>query len=360
MDNAELSDRELEFYSRQIVLDEIGYDGQLKLKNSKACIVGLGGLGSPAAYLLASIGVGTLRLVDYDVVELSNLHRQYLYDTGFLGFPKVEAAAKKLQKLNPNIVIEPIPLSLNNDTADEIIGGMDVVLDGLDSITSRYVLNRACQRLNVPYIYGAAIMTFGAVSTIIPGVTPCLECFYGNLKDDDLPKCAVVGVHPSILNIIASVEVSEAIQILLGKEPNLAGRLFYFDISNMNFSMVKILKSNNCPACGSNRSRLPLLTHKIVTEICARNRKRVYVIIPRKNLQIDMDSLCSILKDIKFDINVKAQLGITFSNGLIHVSILKSGIMIVEGMKSQKEAYDFYFDLIVDGLKFSPEILNEK
>jgi len=358
----ELSDRELEFYSRQIVLKEIGYSGQVKLKNSKVCIVGLGGLGCPIAFQLAGVGVGHLRLVDHDIVEISNLQRQYLYDTNLLDYPKVEAAAKRLRDLNPNIEVEPLPLSLNSDTAEEIIDGVDVVVDGLDSMTPRYALNRACQKLRVPYVFGAAIMTFGAVSTIIPGETPCLECFQGNLEDETLPKCAVVGVHPSILNIIASIEVSEALRIILGKKPHLANKLLHFDIGSMDFMEVEILKSKSCPVCGSEPISPPLpLKRRIVTEICGREGKRVFIITPRENLKIDMDELYSILKEDGFKIKVRASLGITFNGHMIEkVTILKSGIMIIEGTKSEKEAYDFYTKLIVDRLKIPTSKINKE
>ncbi|MHA1263213.1 MAG: HesA/MoeB/ThiF family protein [Candidatus Freyarchaeota archaeon] len=192
----DLSDEELEFYSRQIVLTEIGYTGQLKLRNARVCVVGLGGLGSPAALQLAAAGVGYLRLVDHNIVELSNLQRQHLYSVDYLGYPKVEVAARRLHELNPNIEIDPLPLSLTVSNAEEIVRDMDVVIDGLDRMTPRYALNRACLKTGVPYVFGAAIMTFGNMSTIIPGRTPCLECFQGNLSDDRMPTCAVVGVHP--------------------------------------------------------------------------------------------------------------------------------------------------------------------
>ncbi|MEM2930880.1 MAG: HesA/MoeB/ThiF family protein, partial [Thermoproteota archaeon] len=130
--NLLLSNDELEFYSRQIVFSDIGYEGQIRLKNAKVCIVGLGGLGSPAALLLAAMGVGHIRLVDHDVVETSNLQRQYIYSIKYLGYPKVEVAAKRLKELNPNIDVEPIPLSLSYHNANEITEGMDVIIDGLD------------------------------------------------------------------------------------------------------------------------------------------------------------------------------------------------------------------------------------
>jgi len=353
----DLSDEELEFYSRQIVLPEIGYNGQLKLRNARVCVVGLGGLGSPAALQLAAMGVGHLRLVDRDIVEISNLQRQHLYSVKYLGYPKVEVAAKRLHELNPNILVEPLPLSLNEDDAKNVVKGMDVVVDGLDRMTPRYALNRACVKLRVPYIFGAAIMTFGNVSTIIPGETPCLECFQGNLDDATLPTCAVVGVHPSILSIIASVEVSEATRIVLGEKPRLASKILHCDVGDMKFEEVEISKAENCPVCGSKPSGSPmLLKQNLVTEICGREGKRVFVITPQGNLELDMDDLYSLLKDNEFEIKVKAELGATFDSGLYGAaSILKSGIMIIEGANSEKEAYDFY-SKIIDELKVARKV----
>jgi len=351
----DLSDRELEFYSRQIVLPDIGYNGQLKLKNARVCVVGLGGLGSPAALQLAAMGVGHLRLVDRDVIELSNLQRQHLYGVDYLGYPKVEVAAKRLNVLNPNIEVEPLPLSLNSNNAEDILKDVDVVVDGLDRMTPRYALNRACQKLGVPYVFGAAIMTFGNVSTIIPGETPCLECFHGNLDDEMLPTCAVVGVHPSILSIIASVEVSEAVRIILGEKPRLANKILHCDVGNMEFEEVEISKAENCPVCGSSPLGPPMrLKQKLVTEVCGREGKRVFVITPKENLKLNMSELYSHIKDMGFNIKVRADLGLTFDAGLKSAaSILKSGIMIIEGVDGEKEAYNLYKKIIIDGLNVS-------
>jgi len=349
----ELSDDELEFYSRQIVLPDIGYNGQLKLKKAKICIAGLGGLGSPAALQLAAMGVGHLRLVDRDVVELSNLQRQHLYNVRFLGYPKVEVAAKRLHELNPNIEIEPLPLSVNVDTAYDIVKDVDVVVDGLDRMTPRYALNRACQKAGTPYIFAAAIMTFGNISTIIPGETPCLECFQGNLDDEMLPTCAVVGVHPSILSIIASIEASEAVRIILGKKPHLSGKILHCDLGNMEFEEISISKADNCPVCGSSPKGKPMpLKQKLIMEICGREGKRVFVITPRKNLKLDMKELYSHLREMGFKIKVEAELGLTFDTASKRsASILKSGIMVIEGADDEKEAYDLYSKIILEKLK---------
>jgi len=354
-----LSEEELEYYSRQIVLKEIGYNGQLKLKGAKACIVGLGGLGCHIATQLTAMGVGHLRLVDRDIVELSNLQRQHLYTVGTLNYPKVEVAARRLRDLNPNVELEPLPLTLNAEMAEKIIRGVDVVIDGLDRMEPRYAVNRACVKLGVPYIFGAAIMTYGNVSTIIPGETPCLECFYGNLRDEALPTCAVVGVHPSVISIVASIEVAEAIRILLGERPNLASKLLYCDLESLSMDEVSLARLEDCPVCGAKPRGPPApLTQGIVEEICGRGGKRTFVINPRKYLELDMANLHRLLKERNFNILVKGDLGITFnSTPEVTASLLKSGVMITAGVKDQEEALKLYKSLVTEGLGASYPLL---
>lgn len=347
----ELSEEELEFYSRQIALKDLGYEGQLKLRGAKACIVGLGGLGSNVATKLAAMGVGHLRLVDRDVVELSNLQRQHLYSVYSIGFPKVEVAAKKLGALNPNVEIEPLALSLNVDNAEDIIRDMDVVVDGLDRMKPRYAINRACIKLKTPYVFGSAIMTFGNVSTIIPGETPCLECFYGNLKDEKLPTCAVVGVHPSIIGVVASAEAAEAIRILTGAEPRLASTLLYCDIGYMTMDEIQVSRLETCPVCGSKPRGPPTsIRRELVEEICGRGGKRTFVITPRENLELKMADLNKFIEKKGFKIKVRADLGITFSpNRKVTASVLKSGIMITEGINEKGKALKLY-NILIEGL----------
>ena len=320
-------------------------------------------MGSPAALQLAAMGVGHLRLVDHDVVEISNLQRQHIYSVKYIGYPKVEAAAIRLRELNPNIEVEPLPISINHRNVEDVIKDVDVVIDGLDRMSTRYIVNRACQKVGVPYIYGAAIMTFGNVSTIIPGETPCLECFQGGIDDNSLPSCAVVGVHPSILNIIASIEVSEAIKVVTGRKPSLAGKLLHCDIGGMVFEAVNISKVDSCPVCGLNQIPPKPIEEKVVTELCGREGKRVFLIIPRKSLNIDMDKLTSLIAGFGvFNINVRANLGITFTDPANSrtVSILKSGIMIADNFEGEKEAYDFYERILVDGLGYKDEAMPEE
>lgn len=324
---------------------ELGYNAQLLLKKSRACLLGVGGLGSPAAMQLAAMGVGYLRIVDRDVVELTNLHRQHLYGVDDVGIPKVEAAAKRLRQLNPYITIKPMPVSVNETNAEDIVRGMDVVVDGLDSMKARYAVNRACVKLGVPYVFGAAVATNGNVSTIVAAETACLECFYGNLDDSKLPKCGVVGVHPSLVNIIASLEVSEAIRILTGKQPRLLNKLLYFDLDELEFTEVQVARVESCPVCGDNACSKPI-GHELVEDVCGRNGKRVFVVVPEGILDVDLLEVKGRLVRLGFCLQAEGELGLTAVLGDVKVSVLGSGVVILEGLKEREDALEFFRDVI--------------
>ncbi len=338
-DTVQLSEEELAYYSRQIVLDELGLKGQETLKRAKVCVVGLGGLGSPVSIQLASMGVGHLRIVDRDVVEMSNLQRQHLYGVDVVGYPKAEAAEIRLKRLNPFIEVEPVPMSITPENAEKIIAGSDLVVDCLDSMSPRYALNRACVKLGIPLLFGAVITHVGNATTIIPGETPCLECFMGNVDDSSMPSCAVVGVHPSIIGVVASIQVSEAIRVLTGKPPNLAGKLIFCDLEGLTFETIKLAKVENCPICGSKpRSPPPPIHHDSMQEICGREAKRVYVYAPDAEEAIDLDVKAEFLISQGYTIQTKTRLGATFTKENVRGSILKSGVTILEGVKDMDEA----------------------
>jgi molybdopterin/thiamine biosynthesis adenylyltransferase len=352
-DAQHLSDEELEFYSRQIVLPNLGYEGQLRLRSARVCVAGVGGLGSVVAMQLAAMGVGHLRLVDYDVVERSNLQRQHLYDVSAVGYPKVEAAARRLNEMNPYVDIEPWPLAIAAHNAVEIIEGMDVVVDGLDRMSPRYAVNRACVRLGVPYVFGAAVSMYGNTATILPHQTACLECFQRFTEDDALPSCAVLGVHPSIIGLIASIEVAETTRILLGQAPRLANKLLHCDIESMEFEEIALAIAPACPTCGSGtRYDPPATQHELATELCSREGRRTFAITPQGNLNLDMEQVRGLLARSGFRVTVNANLGMTFQWGSSgQASLLSSGVLIVEGARDESEAYDLYRLLVVDGLK---------
>ena len=360
----ELTDNELETYSRQIVLADIGYDGQLKLRNAKACLIGVGGLGSPIATQLVGMGIGHLRIVDRDIVSRSDLHRQHLYDADCVGLPKVEIAQQKLSKLNPDVKVEPIPESLNSINAEELIGGMDVVIDGLDHPEPRYLVNRTCNRLKIPYVFAAAIEAFGNVSTLVPDQTFCLECFMPGLKNEDLPVCAVVGVHPSVIGMVSSVQVSETVRLIIGQKPKLYNKLLYIDLREFEFHILAMKSVDSCKVCGQKPDGLPEeITDRLLEESCARDGRRNFVLSPSQRIHIDLGKLGKLLKQKRFPIQTAGQLGTTFNPSKnIQACILKSGIMIAQTPPDTKEeikgeVIDIYRSIMVDGLGLPSDIL---
>jgi adenylyltransferase/sulfurtransferase len=332
------SAEELEYYSRQIVLKDFGIKAQKKLKESKVCLVGVGGLGSPISIQLISMGVGHLRIIDRDVVERSNLQRQQLYSIDTLGKPKVEMAADRLKKMNPFAKVEPIPMSLTPRNAVNLIKGFDVVVDGLDSMTPRYAINRATQKLGIPYIFGGVITQVGNASTIIPGETACIECFQGNIDDDSLPSCSVLGVHPSIINIIASIQVSETIRLLTHRQPVLANKLLFCDLEDLSIDKIQLSKLESCPVCGTSDKLPDRLKTIEEEEICGRAGRKVFVFSPNESLDIDLDLLNKTLIKNDFKIETQSSLGTSFRNNGLKGSILCSGVTIIEGVDNIEEA----------------------
>ncbi len=359
-----LTEKELETYSRQIVLADIGYDGQLKLGHSKACLIGVGGLGSPIATQLVGMGIGHLRIVDRDIVSRSDLHRQHLYDAESVGRPKVEIAQQKLSRLNPDVNIDAIPESLNSINAVDIISGMDVVMDGLDRPEPRYLVNRICHQLKIPYVFGAAIEAFGNTSTLIPGQTFCLECFMPGLKDEDLPVCGVVGVHPSVISMIASVQVSEAVKLLIGQQPKLLNKLLYIDLRAFEFNTLDMQSVDSCSVCGKNPDGPPAkIADRYFEETCARDGRRNFVLTPSHRINIDLKKVAKLIEKNNVPIQSAAKLGITFMpSGDIQACLLTSGIMIAQTPPDAKAAikekvYDIYRSIMIKGLGFPQKIL---
>lgn len=340
------TEKELEYYSRQIVLKDFGIIAQMKLKKAKICLVGVGGLGSPISIQLASMGVGHIRIIDRDVVETSNLQRQHLYSIDQIGIPKVEAAAFRLNRINPFIHVEPIPMSLTPENAQNLLEGVDIVVDGLDAMTPRYAINRACQKHDTPYVFGAVITQVGNASTIIPGETACMECFQGGIDDENIPNCSILGVHPSVISMIASIQVSEAVRLLTDQDPVLANKLLFFDLKDLTLEKIQLTKLESCPVCGTSKSNPYELKHNEVEEICGRGGRRVFVFSPSDSMDIDLEIFNNNLKSHGYRIDVKASLGTTFSKGKLKASILQSGVSIIEGVEGLEEAKSIRFMLL--------------
>lgn len=300
------------------------------------------------------MGVGYIRLVDRDVVERSNLQRQYLYDTKTLGYSKAEVAAERLHSLNPHVTLDPVTVSINDDNAMNVIRDVDVVVDGLDAVKPRYAINRAAITLGVPYIFGGAIMTHGNVSTILPHKTPCLECFYSNVDDTSIQQCSIVGVHPSILGIISSIEVAETIRILLGRDPILTGKLLFANLEDLSIDLIKVVKRKDCPVCTrliSPESKIP--KRDVVEEVCSREGKRSFIVAPKENLNLQLPKVSRFLQEKGWTIKIEGQYSITLTSkkNMQKISILKSGVMIVEGVDDKSTVIELYRNNLIKMLK---------
>lgn len=245
----------LDRYSRQLRLPQVGIDGQQKLQQAGVTIVGAGGLGAPAAFYLAAAGVGHLRLVDDDIVERSNLHRQILHVDAGVGIQtKVDSARTRLLALNPTIDVDAVCTRVVPDNVDALVADADVVLDGADNFAVRHLLNDACLRLRKPLVYGAVHRFEGQASVFDAGrqrgIAPCYRCLFPEAPDD-APNCAEAGVLGIVPGIIGLVQASEAIKLILGIGQPLTGRLLRFDALTMRFRETRLPVDTGCPACAS-------------------------------------------------------------------------------------------------------------
>lgn len=247
-----MDDPQLLRYSRQILLPDVGIDGQQTLLDARVLLVGLGGLGSPIAMYLAASGIGHLVLVDHDQVELSNLQRQIVHTTGAIGEAKVESAARTLQALNPEVKITRFHRRLDATFLEEQVQLADAVVDATDNFATRFALNAACVRAQTPLISGAAIRMEGQVSVFLPGRgdSPCYRCLYDD-HDEIAETCSQTGVLAPVVGIIGAVQATETLKTLLHIGETLTGRLLLLDALTMEWRTIKLRKDLHCPVCGS-------------------------------------------------------------------------------------------------------------
>ncbi|MCM2312096.1 MAG: molybdopterin-synthase adenylyltransferase MoeB [Steroidobacteraceae bacterium] len=245
-----LSAAERERYQRHLTLEEIGPAGQQKLRAARVLVVGVGGLGSPAALYLAASGVGTLGLVDCDRVDASNLQRQVLFDSASVGRPKVEVARERLLGLNPHIDVRSHALELRADNVMDVVREYDVVLDGTDRIPTRYIVNDACVLLGKPLVSAAIHRFEGQVMTCLPGRGPCYRCLYAEVPDGLVPNCADAGVLGVLPGVVGTIQATEAIKLIVGAGDLLSGRLLVYDALDMAFREFRVERRRDCAVCG--------------------------------------------------------------------------------------------------------------
>ncbi|MCX8076218.1 MAG: molybdopterin-synthase adenylyltransferase MoeB [Aquificaceae bacterium] len=265
------TEEQIKRYARHIILPEVGGVGQEKLLNSKVLVIGAGGLGSPSIYYLAAAGVGTIGIVDFDVVDFSNLQRQILHNTERVGVPKVESARMTVEKLNPDVKVITYNTMINKSNIMDIIKDYDVVLDGTDNFPTRFLINDACYFLNKPLVSAAMLRFEGQISVFDfrnKENSPCYRCLYPEPPPPGLvPSCQEAGILGSIGGIMGCIQATEAIKLLLGIGESLVGRLLIMDALSMDFRKVKLRKDKDCPLCGEKPTIRELIEYEQVCDV---------------------------------------------------------------------------------------------
>ncbi len=240
------------FYSRQTVLKELGEAGQRKLDDARVAVVGVGGFGGVSSFYLTLAGVGYVRVIDQDIVDPHNLHRQILYTPDKLNYPKAEEAAKKLQKHNPLVTVEATSESLNESNAEALLKDIDIIVDGLDNMQTRHIVNRTCIKLKVPYVFGAATGLEGNVSVFSPPQTGCIDCLMLEKTDPEQPRNR--GIIGATAGVIGSLQAIETIKLIAGIGEPLLGKMLVCDFSDMGFTTIQLTKNPCCRVCSDDLS----------------------------------------------------------------------------------------------------------
>src|SRR5437660_1815444 len=293
-------------YSRQILFNGIGKEGQRRLLNSRATIIGCGALGSSHAEALARAGVGNLRVVDRDFVEASNLQRQTMFTESDARerLPKAIACAKHISEINSDIVTQPEVVDVNHSNIERLLKDCDVVLDGTDNFATRYLINDACVKNELNWIYGAAVGSYGVTMTIRPRVTPCLRCVFEEAPPAaSAPTCDTAGVIMPIISLVAAVQVAEALKLLTGQNESLHRALMQFDVWQNEWRKINPgAPSLDCPTCGlANFATLDAAAGDFAAVLCGRNAVQIS---PSESTQIDFEQLAQRLRvtgEVKFN-----------------------------------------------------------
>ena len=264
------TDDQLERYSRHLILKEIGVRGQKKLLAARVLVIGAGGLGSPAAMYLAAAGVGTIGIVDDDVVDLSNLQRQIIHGTGNVGMPKVESAAETVTSINPDVTMKPYHIRVSAGNIAELIADYDVIVDAADNFSTKFLINDACVLAGKPYIYGGALRFEGQLMTYVPGRGPCYRCIFRDMPAaGEVPSCKEAGVLGAVVGVIGSMQAVEAVKLILGVGKPLTARLMTFDALAMTCRAVPLPEREpDCPVCGEHPTITTLDPARYIQPAC--------------------------------------------------------------------------------------------
>ena len=328
-------------YSRQVILQNIGEEGQEKLLNSSVAIVGCGALGTVAANNLARAGVGKISIIDRDFVELNNLQRQMLFDENDIGAPKAVAAAEKIASINSDIEVHPIIKDINYTNIEEILKGVDLVIDGTDNIQTRMLINDVCMKNRIPWIYTGAIGTSGMSMNILPDKA-CLRCLYPGIpKAGSLPTCDTMGVLNTITVIMGSIETTEAIKILLGFYDDIEStnsNLLVYDTWNHSFDSITVKKNEKCECCGKeNYEFIDSDEQEIITSLCGRNAIQITPADPKELSLKGIGEKLEKLGTVKCTDYI-----MLFKNDETEISLFRDGRAIIKGTNDEIVARTIY------------------
>jgi len=324
-----------EFYSRQTILSELGVKGQEKIRSAKVVIIGLGGLGSVSALYLALAGIGTLTLVDQDTVEMNNLHRQVLYSMSDLRYPKVEAAERRIKEINPEVTVNPVAENVRAENVESILDGSDCVVDGLDNMQTRYLLNKFCVEKNVPFVFGGAIGMEGNVAVFKTPETPCLECILPGLEDMNLPTCDTRGVLGATTGIVGAIQAMEAIKVLAGIEPASKGKLVIFDFAQSEFRTISLRIRPDCNVCQVKKPSIAAYPTKLAW-LCGSNTANVN---PEKPIALDLHTLSESIGR-KHRILLATSMVVVFDYAGHEVSLFSKGRMLIKNVIDEAQALE--------------------
>jgi adenylyltransferase/sulfurtransferase len=326
-------------YSRQVLFRPIGEAGQARIRAARVLVAGCGGLGAESASLLARAGVGFLRIVDRDVVELSNLQRQALFEESDVsdGIPKAVAAARRLARVNADVVVEPIVADIGPRNVRGLLEGIDLVLDGFDSFESRYLLNDACVEKGLPWVYGACLGSTGLAALIVPGKTPCLRCLMPEPPEPGTsPTCDTAGILGPAAHLAASMQVGRALRWLATGEVPAAAELVYADVWEGRFTRAALPyrpEESRCPCCVERRFELLSVDVPQATALCGRDSVQVRPLVPSRP---DFDALAERLRPLG-EVLANAYL-LRFRTGDVELTLFSDGRAVVKGTNDPSRA----------------------
>jgi molybdopterin/thiamine biosynthesis adenylyltransferase len=327
-----------QFYNRQIVLKELGIKGQEKLAKARVAVVGVGGLGSVSALYLALAGVGYIRMIDQDTLEPNNLHRQIIYNIQDLCYPKAERAAQKLHDHNPFIDIEIFSENLNAGNAEQLLSDVDVVVDGLDNMAARHLVNYACIKLGIPYVFGAATGLEGDIAVFHPPQTGCLACLMPeSLGGGD--TCSTQGIIGATSGTIGSLQALETIKLITGIGKPLKGKLLVCDFTDMSFTTLDITENPHCPVCHGKHTAT--IGERLIW-LCAKDTININ---PQTPLNITIDNAYAVIQK-HFKVRLKSQSALMFMHRNFKVSLFGGGRMIIKGVKDKETALKVYREIL--------------